>query len=186
MSSHKFIVKALCEDAIWPQRATEGSAGYDVFNHKPQVYEPGINKHSIGLSMRPPKNHVIKLVERSSAAAIGLTIAGGVIDEDFDLDQDIILIVYNRFDLSISAERGKSICQAIISHKPTPETLFIGFKDTRKNNLVVEKTEHRGIGSTGNAIEVPELQHLEFTTPRKHPKPYSKKSKCPHCRKSSK
>ena len=185
MASQKLIFKKLTEDAIFPKKATPDAAGFDIFNHRPCDYPPGFSSHGTGISIRPPRGYVFKIEERSSAAAIGLTIGGGLVDEDFDLNSEIILIVYNKFTLTIHGEIGKSICQGVIYKKYEPAILEIGFKDTRQVNVEMD-SDHTGIGSTGNAIQVPEQQGHQFTRVRPHPKPLKKNEKCSHCAKSLK
>ena len=162
MSASKLVFKALNPRCIWPRRATDGAAGYDLFLMENRTYAPGVNRHTLGLSVRPPKGFYGKIVERSSAGTIGLGILGGVIDDDFDINTEIVLIVHNRLKFEIKAERGKSIAQLIINRKYTPTILCIGYK----GNTSIEGSEHVGVGSTGNAIKVPELENVEFTQPR--------------------
>ena len=174
MASNKFVAKALRPNAIFPKRATRGSAGYDLFLPNACVITKGVNRLELGMSLRPPIGFFARMIERSSAATIGLQIGGGIIDDDFDINTEIILIVYNHLDFEIKAERGKSIAQLIFYKKYSFETLEIGYKETEH---ALERSEHTGVGSTGNAITVPELESIPYTQPKQQENKKVRKAK---------
>ena len=71
-------------NAIIPVRATEGSAGYDVFAYNEKL----IPKHSVsrtctGVRIEIPPGMYAEFKTRSSYVLKNLTVEGGVIDSDY-------------------------------------------------------------------------------------------------------
>lgn len=77
-------VKLRHPKAKLPIRATSGSAGYDIFlPEQLALFEHETKVVDVGLSVSIPQGHVGILASRSSMAAAGITVQGGVCDSDY-------------------------------------------------------------------------------------------------------
>lgn len=85
----KMKFKKLHENAVLPKRATDGSAGYDIYAVKETfIASPTgpIWEYDTGLAVEIPKNHVGILCARSSVTKKTTFVLGnslGILDSDF-------------------------------------------------------------------------------------------------------
>ena len=80
------------DDAIIPTRASERSAGLDIYSSIDVNIEVGsIKKINTGICISLPENSNGSIREKSSLAAKGLLTLGGVIDNDYT--GEIIVII---------------------------------------------------------------------------------------------
>ena len=90
-------------DAILPEKATSGSIGYDVHSTTTIIVHPkSIIRVPTGLACAIPDGMYIKLHNHSSNALRLLTVEGGVIDNDYRGEIDVLL-KKNLIKLSSSA-----------------------------------------------------------------------------------
>ena len=67
------------EDAVIPSRAHESDVGYDLTAiKKHKVLDNGVILYDTGIAIKPPANHYIEIVARSSISKSGYMIANGV------------------------------------------------------------------------------------------------------------
>ena len=116
----KLLVKKMRDDAIIPTRATDGSAGFDLYAciDAPVEIEPhkcvGIPS-GIAISL-PDKNCAAFVFARSGLArkhGIAPVNAVGVIDSDYR--GEIKVALYNQSKVSVEVQKGDRIAQMIIA-----------------------------------------------------------------------
>ena len=78
-------VKLVNESAEVPKRATDGSAGYDLYSAEDKILLPGTRKLvSTGVTMEIPDGYYGQVLPRSGLALrSGLMTMAGVIDSDY-------------------------------------------------------------------------------------------------------
>jgi dUTP pyrophosphatase len=140
-------VKKFVPHAILPQRATEGSAGYDLFSTSEQcVPARGKAMISTGIGFTVPHGTYGRLAPRSGLAwKNSIDVGAGIIDADYTLEVKVILFNHSDIDYHISS--GDRIAQLILEKNATPPVVEV-------TELQVTKREG-GFGSTGTS---------EFTT----------------------
>lgn len=118
-------VKRLHPDASLPQRQTDGSVGYDlhciqdftiVANTKPVTISTGISLES------RDGDCWFQILSRSSMAANGIHVCGGVIDADYRGEIKVLLhYIHHGDDNQISFKKGTRIAQLVVHkmHCPT-------------------------------------------------------------------
>ena len=95
-----------------PVRATEGSAGYDVFAYNDKL----IPKHSVGrvctgIRIEIPSGMYAEFKTRSSYVLKNLTVEGGVIDSDY---RGLLYVsIRNHNDIDYHVRRDEKIAQLI-------------------------------------------------------------------------
>lgn len=121
-----------------PQRATKGSAGYDIFLPRALTCPAkSVVVIDTGVKVKIPKDFVMNIYPRSSIGIkkqLMLANTVGVIDSDFH--ETIKLAVYNYGNETVTLNANERIAQAVT-------TLYI--TDGKK----VHTTRDGGIGSTG-------------------------------------
>ena len=87
-------IAKLKEGAVPPRKATEGSAGFDVFSAESFVLQPGERRLvSTGWQMVAPPGTYLRVAPRSGLAVkAGIDVLAGVVDEDFRGEVKVILI----------------------------------------------------------------------------------------------
>lgn len=135
----------LYSDLKLPERATKGSAGYDIYAVEPVV----LKAHSAiaiptGIKASLNQDEVLLIVIRSSLGFkknIRLINQLGVIDSDYysnpDNDGHILVKLYNHSDEDFVLDKGKAFAQGIFIKYLTV--------DNESENLKIRKG---GIGST--------------------------------------
>ena len=95
------------DDAIIPTRASNGSAGLDLYSSVDVDIEVGsINKINTGICISIPENSYGFIRDKSSLASKGLLTLGGVIDSDYT--GEIIIIMTSLIE-PIKSKKGQKI-----------------------------------------------------------------------------
>lgn len=136
-------VALLSEHAKLPTRATDGSAGYDLyameglnlFANKQQLVDTGV-------AVEIPLGHVGIIKSRSSMAVkFSVEVGAGVIDSDYR--GSIKVLLYNRGSVDCHIiERGDRIAQLLIIPIATPSLCVV-------KHLQATERNQGGFGSTG-------------------------------------
>ena len=122
-----------------PVRATEGSAGYDVFAYNDKL----IPKHSvrricIGVKIEIPPGMYAEFKTRSSYVLKNLTVEGGVIDSDY---RGLLYVcIRNHNDMDYLVKQNDKIAQLIFLRCEYPEL----------NKVEVLTETERGEGAFGS------------------------------------
>jgi len=132
-------IKRLCEEAVMPFYATEGSAGFDLTAIRKEHIDGAMARFYFGLAFQIPKGYVGLIFPRSSIVNTchRLGNAVGVIDSDY------IGEVSATFDYVFNGRKykvGERVCQMVI-------VPFENCNIVEVNEL--EETE-RGIGGHGS------------------------------------
>ena len=143
----KIKIKKLTENARLPYRATEGSAGMDLYTviDEPVLLEPHKNyAFPTGLAIELPSNDFVALVYARSGLATKCGIAPtncvGVIDSDYR--GEIIVNLMNHTNTTQKINPGDRIAQLIIAPVIIPEIEEVDkLSDTSRGT--------GGFGSTG-------------------------------------
>ena len=140
-------VKKLSPDAKMPTRATDGSAGFDLYVHchNPMPVNPGdIVKVPTGISIAlPDENYAAFIYARSGLATkFGITLANcvGVVDSDYR--GEIIISVCNLSKKKHIINPFERIAQMVIAPIAVPSLCEVG-------ELPQTKRGDKGFGSTG-------------------------------------
>ncbi len=111
--------KLMSPDATLPTRATSGSIGYDIASTATVTILPGaIARIPTGLSCAIPEGLYIKIHNRSSNALKHLTVEGGVIDNDYR--GEIQVLLKNNSTQAITVPSKNRIAQMIFERAATP------------------------------------------------------------------
>lgn len=139
-----FAVQKTDPRAIIPKKATNNSAGFDLYNIENVTLKSGERKAiNIGLRMGIPEGYYGRIAPRSGLALKhGIDVMGGVIDNDYRGEVKVILINHGSEDFEI---KPKYRIAQIILEKYYTET-FIGVT----KSLVKTERGEGGFGSTGN------------------------------------
>ena len=139
----KVVFSLLSYKAILPSKATDGSAGYDVFAYNDQLIpKNSVRKVCCGFKMKMYPGLYAQLKSRSSYALKNVSVEAGVIDSDYRGIVNVCLRNHNDTDVLIKSE--SKFAQMIFSHCIYPE---IEVLDSIDNDT--ERGEG-GFGSTGN------------------------------------
>lgn len=132
--------KKLTNEAILPERATKGSAGYDISASESVTIQPGeIKLVPTGLAVQMEQDDVMLLIDRSSnprKRGIVLSNSVGVIDHDY-FPNGFMGMFTNITDQPVTIEAGQRIMQAVF--------VKYGLVDNDK----AEGQRTGGFGSTG-------------------------------------
>lgn len=140
-------IKKLNENARIPSRATEGSAGMDLYSAESENIT--INPHEckkihtgIAIQLESPDYAAFVYARSGTAIKHGVAPANcvGLIDSDYR--GEIICGLVNQFDVPYTVEPGERIAQLVIAPVIIPEVEIVGELD---------KTDRGagGFGSTG-------------------------------------
>lgn len=132
--------KKLTSDAITPTRATDGSAGFDLYAVNNLSILPGAQvKIPTGIACAIPENNAGFIWPRSGLAVkFGINIHAGLIDSDYRGEIHVCLINHGKNIIDI--RKGERIAQLVVS----PVLLMSEAVD----NLSDPGT--RGVGSFGS------------------------------------
>ena len=104
-----------CELAVLPKKAGENEVGYDLtIIKKVKEIDPYTIMYDTGIIVKPPQNHYIEIIARSSIVKSGWILANsvGVIDPTY---RDTLKVVLKRVDLSQpEVELPSKICQLVL------------------------------------------------------------------------
>ena len=138
----KVIFSPLSDKSILPRKATEGSAGYDVFAyHDLLIPKNSVGKVCCGFKIKMYPGLYAQLKSRSSYVLKNLSVEAGTIDSDYRGLIHVCLRNHNYTDVLIKSD--SKIAQMIFLNCTYPE-IEIGFI-----NIDTERGEG-GFGSTGN------------------------------------
>lgn len=102
-------------DSKAPKRATEGSAGYDVFADESITLYPGTKyKMPLGFMMEGPERHGALLLPRSGKGSAGLHLANVIGLIDWDYRGVAIANLKNNSSEELVIHRGDAIAQMLI------------------------------------------------------------------------
>lgn len=111
-------LKIIKEDIILPKRATERSAGYDLFMpYNVVIYPNEIKKVPMGFAMDMNINNYAMIVPRSGLSTKkGIVLANtvGIIDGDFH--GEICLMLKNTSDNKVTLKKNERVAQMILSY----------------------------------------------------------------------
>ena len=121
------------DNAIIPTRASKRSTGLDLYSSIEAYIEiNSIKKINTGIRISLTENSYGSIRDKSSLAAKGLLILGGVIDNDYT--RKIIIIMTSLIE-PIKIKQGQKIPQLIVSNITYPEIKLVKFlKSTEKND----------------------------------------------------
>jgi deoxyuridine 5'-triphosphate nucleotidohydrolase len=146
-------VMKLTQEAVIPQRATNGSIGYDVSAITTVTIEPGtIEKLPTGLATELPKGMYLRVAPRSSLSLKHLTIEGGVIDSDYR--GEIRVLMKNNGTAPITISTGDRIAQFIFETASTP---YLHTCTSLSNTI-------RGQGGFGSTTQSPKARRSHFSS----------------------
>ncbi|MDG4974281.1 dUTP diphosphatase [Lactococcus lactis] len=134
------FVKRGDSKATIPERATKGSAGYDIAASEEVIIQPGeIKLVHTGLAVQMEQDDVMLLIDRSSnprKRGIVLSNSLGVIDHDY-FPNEFMGMFTNITDKPVTIEAGQRIMQAV----------FVKYGLVDNDDANGERTG--GFGSTG-------------------------------------
>jgi dUTP pyrophosphatase len=129
------------EGGMCPKRATDGSAGYDLYAAESAIIEPNsdlLAKLRINIAL--PKGHYAQIWPRSGMdLKHRVTTGAGVIDEDYR--GEICVLLRNFGSKAYNIQKGDRVAQMIIMKYEVP-TITVG-------NLNETNRGVGGFGSTG-------------------------------------
>ena len=138
----KVVFSLLSDKAILPRKATDGSAGYDVFAyHDLLIPKNSVRKVCCGFKIKMYPGLFAQLKSRSSYVLKNITVEAGTIDSDYRGLVDVCLRNHNNTDVLIKSD--SKIAQIIFLSCIYPE-IEIGSID-----IDTERGEG-GFGSSGN------------------------------------
>ena len=138
-------VKLLTEEAVMPVRGSEGAVGWDMCTTMPCSLQPGERRLlSTGIALELPKGSYGRIASRSSLAAQGLDVAGGVVDPDYRGEIKIIMV--NHSDTPKAFEVGDRVAQLIVEKASTAPMV-------RSNELSNTSRGGGGFGSSGVSVK---------------------------------
>lgn len=140
MVTMKRYFKKLNDNATMPERATKGSAGYDIAASEDVTIQPGeINLVHTGLAAQMGHDDVLFLIDRSSnpkKQGFVLINSVGVIDSDY-YPNEFMGMFMNITERPVTISKGQRIMQAV----------FLKYGLTDNDSATGERTG--GFGSTG-------------------------------------
>ncbi len=171
--SVKAKVKKLIPQAHLPERATEGSIGFDIRCFEPFTIQPGeIKKVPTGLATAIPKSLYIRIAERSSLAAKHINIVGGVVDSDYR--GEIKVMMKNNSSQPITFDKNSKIAQFIFERASIPyiEVSEVLEATSRKGGFgSTDKKKTPQYINTSKSYRVSETEILVLNTKsRRHPR----------------
>ena len=109
----KFKVRLIDPNAIIPQKADYGCAGYDIYSVISTSVPPGTRKLiPIGIKTEISRNWYLRVAPRSGLSVKGIDIGAGVIDSSYR--GEIMVLVINNSDINFVIEQGSKIAQLIL------------------------------------------------------------------------
>ena len=110
---NRVVFQSLDPTVPIPRRATDGSAGYDFFAPTDiDVFSNESTTVGTRIKVRFPSKYWMKLFARSSLAAEGISVEGGVIDSDFTGEIKFIFQTTKYFAYTI--KKGEKIGQGVL------------------------------------------------------------------------
>ena len=114
-------VKKLNPEAVFPVRATEGSAGYDLTSVESHIILPGHRAVvSTGLALEIPTSFYGRVAPRSGLAVKnGIQVGAGVIDEDYRGEVKVVLFNHD-LHKTFEIKPGYRIAQLVLERIGCP------------------------------------------------------------------
>lgn len=149
----KIQIKKLSDNAIIPTRGSEGAAGYDLYStENVDLYPSERYLFKTDISMVIPEGYYGKIAPRSGLAfKNGISVLGGIIDQDYRGNIGVILLNTQMIDLDnedgysaipVKITKNQRIAQIIFEKYYTAE-----FEEV--DNLEDSSRGQNGYGSTG-------------------------------------
>ena len=137
----KLLVERLDENAKLPTKAHLGDAGYDLYsNNYYSILPYGQALVQTGIKMAIPAGHVGLIWDKSGVAKDGIKTMGGVIDENYR--GEINVVVKNLSENDFNIVLGQKIAQILIQK--------VGdFKISEENISDITQRQTNGFGSSG-------------------------------------
>jgi len=138
----KIKIKKINPEAILPKYAHEGDAGMDLYSVEENfILKPGERKViGTGLSFELPEGYVSLFWDKSSMAAKGIKLSGGVIEYTYRGEYKVILTNLSSEEYEI--KKGQKIAQVLIQSVESAEIEEV-------QNLSETIRGENGFGSTG-------------------------------------
>lgn len=135
----KLKIKRTNQDAIIPTRATQGSAGYDLYSCNREIVKifPGQTEIiNTGIAIELPNNNYVAYIFARSSLGIkkGVIPANCVAVIDSDYRGEILVGLYNYSDEIFSVNYGDRIAQMSICPVFTPELVEVDELDPTQRN----------------------------------------------------
>ena len=141
----RVAVKRLHPDAVVPDRAYAGDAGFDLTSRERVELEPGARAVvGTGIAVAIPPGHAGLVLPRSGLAAehgLGNVNAPGLIDEGYRGEVKVILLNTDRSERFV-VEPGMRIAQLVVVELPQVELLEV-------DDLPASEIRSGGLGSSG-------------------------------------
>jgi len=138
----EFKVIPLNSEAIIPQKADYGCAGYDVYSTSSVLIAPGVRKLvPLGIKVEIPRNHYLRVAPRSGMSLRGIDIGAGVIDSSYRGELMVLLINNSNSDYQVDV--GTKIAQLVLERCSNAK---IQITDA----LSESERGYAGFGSTGH------------------------------------
>lgn len=129
------------ETSKLPLRATESSAGLDIFlPHDTLLYKDQTTKIKTNLIIELPPNTTGLITGRSSISSLGLNVITGIIDNDYRGEIGVIIHNFSQSDRVLV--QGERFAQLLII-----PTILCEVKE--KQNIQSIESRKGGFGSTG-------------------------------------
>jgi len=141
----RVAVKRLHPDAVVPDRAYAGDAGFDLTSRERVELEPGARAVvGTGIAVAIPPGHAGLVLPRSGLAAehgLGKVNGPGLIDEGYRGEVKVILLNTDRSERFV-VEPGMRIAQLVVVELPQVELLEV-------EDLPASERGSCGLGSSG-------------------------------------
>jgi dUTP diphosphatase len=141
----RVAVKRLYPDAVVPDRAYAGDAGFDLTSRERVELEPGARAVvGTGIAVAIPPGHAGLVLPRSGLAAehgLGKVNGPGLIDEGYRGEVKVILLNTDRSERFV-VEPGMRIAQLVVVELPQVELLEV-------EDLPASERGSCGLGSSG-------------------------------------
>lgn len=134
--------KKLDPDAVLPERASQASAGLDLYSIEAVSLKPGERRLvRTGLAVAIPEGFYGRVAPRSGLAVKkGLDVLAGVIDADYR--GEVGCLLYNAGGETITLPAQSKVCQLIVEKIITPNAVWVeSLSDTVRGS--------GGFGSSG-------------------------------------
>lgn len=141
--STQMEVKRLCSHAILPRRATDGSAGYDLFSSDAVTIGPGdLVCVPTGIAIRVPPGTYGRIAPRSGVTVKhNVHVGAGVIDADYT--GEIRVVLCNNGKNTVEFKAFDRIAQLVLEKIEIAEVIEV-------QELSQTDRGSGGFGSTGN------------------------------------
>ena len=140
--STTFKVRVVDKNAIIPQKADYGCAGYDVYSVETFIIPPGKRQLvRIGIKSEITRNFYLRVAPRSGLSVKGIDIGAGVIDSSYR--GEIKVLVINNSPDDFHVDCGSKIAQLIFERCSNPKIELV-------DELSETERGYGGFGSSGN------------------------------------